>query len=601
MASTNSSSECEVPFRAMSIARLVSCFSKPRLLTDDIPKYRHSFSLPVPDRQGDGTKASDPSKQPEPTLHPAAEKSKEALEQPSSASYVEWSKLLPVPSNLLGSFHDLFERHPRLKAARKEASKNVKQDRVAAQSAASAYPPPRLVFFGEQHHQPGVLRAQLQTLYALHQQCRLASEAISAPSAGAPPAYRLHLVLEHFSVLDQDMLNSFTNGELGPDELADAYQRQSEEGFHIGHYIPLLMLAKELNVPIWGGFPPRRWAKQAFRDGIDSVVAEEERRVATSQQDASLFSESLSDRGQDFGAHGAASRIQQRPPLFTSWNAVTKIGAAHRSYLSGLMRPDLPPRFPQLPGSGSGSGTEPDLLSSQPSVHTQERHSEAKRSSAIYPTWLLEPHIIEKKGFAPAQALKDSYLAHVTAWILCGARQDTPTIKDNDKEPAGPGIPRSVPSQPCSTAATDDGDERSIVNIALVVCGLGHCEYGFGAPERVVELLFQQVAALDDHATLLPYVIASKPVDSGIWLGHESPVQPDTSGSRTSDPVGGVATLGNAAAIQPHESSLEEVRRWLSDPWGRKLADAILLYDWVDDEPAERGGASASGTKPLPK
>ncbi len=428
-----------------------------------------------------------------------------------------------MPSNLLGSFRDLFSaRIGADKAVTTEPPQDGQVNSVSTAPATSTSPPPRLVFFGEQHHQPQVMRAQLQTLHALHQQCQLASNKADSSS----PIYRVHLVLEHFSVLDQEMLTSFSHGKLGPDELAETYQTKSEEAFHIGHYMPLLMLAKELKVPIWGGFPPRSWARQVFRDGVDGVKDDEQRRVESvdtgraSQEEPAPVQQAIH------------SKATLRPPLFTAWSAVTKISAAHRSYLSGLMRPDLPPRFPQLPDAKSDPTTT-DVL----------------RQSPIYPTWLLKPHNIETKGFGPAQALKDSYLAHVTAWILRGAQPDNSDTSGEE-----------VHSR---TEAADIG--RPVVNVALVVCGLGHCEYGFGAPERVVQLLSRQDASSSDaSSTLLPYIIASKPLDSGIWLGYEHAVERSDAGATNT------AVPAQASVVTERKASPEAVKRWLDDSWGAK-------------------------------
>ncbi|GAK67066.1 uncharacterized protein PAN0_016d5292 [Moesziomyces antarcticus] len=521
MASQAHSSDAEAPrmhpMANVSIARFIPRFTKPLLLTTHIPSYRHSFSPPVQERQAQAESSSSLSsaKNPNHSESKQIQTTDDADDRASSeygdgASYVEWNKLLPIPSNLLGgSFQDLFA-----------ASKS--NTRCTA-------PPPRLVFFGEQHHQPHVMRAQLQTLHALHAQCQQASSADHAPTS-TPPIYRLHLILEHFSVLDQGMLHSFSQGRMGPDELAHAYHAHSEESFHIGHYMPLLMLAKELDVPIWGGFPPRRWARQVFRNGVDAVKSDEHKRSSPESSAAETASDPTVSK-----LSGAGT--PRRSPLFTAWSSVTNISAAHRSYLSGLMRPDLPPRFPPI--SDAATSAAPAL--DRPGQPT------------IYPTWLLQPQNVELKGFGPAQALKDSYLAHVTAWILRGAR---------DAEPSAP------------ASQGGSGKDRPVVNVALVVCGLGHCEYGFGAPERVVQLLSQHSPAEGEWTR--PYIIASKPLDSGIWLGYEH--------------------AQSKASAQEHDAGKQEtatraeVQQWLSDPWARKMADAVVLYDWID-EPTNEGEA----------
>ncbi|GAC95399.1 hypothetical protein PHSY_002974 [Pseudozyma hubeiensis SY62] len=552
----------EEPLRAMSIARFIPRFPKPLLVTSNIPVYRHSFSLPI--RQSEEPSSS-------PATSEGVADSDPRSAATDSASYVEWSKLLPVPSNLLGSVRELFEtRLPR--DAESNAAFEVEQKADdEASPPLSASPPPRLVFFGEQHHQPEVMRAQLQILHALHQQYQLASQPFGK-HASAPPIYKLHLILEHFSVLDQHMLNSFSNDRLGPDELAEKYHTHSQEAFHIGHYMPLLMLAKELRVPIWGGFPPRSWARQVFRDGVESVKTDERRRADPIEESHYELStaDNPSQPASELQPSSSSPSAVPRSPLFTSWGAVTKIGAAHRSYLSALMRPDMPPRFPKLPTAAS-SGDE---------VQGVQNEEASTTDASIYPTWLLKPHNIETKGFGPAQALKDSYLAHVTSWILRGAHTDDPIPAHSTKQSTRtqPAMTRSLSADP---AADADDSGRPIINVALVVCGLGHCEYGFGAPERVVELLsgHSEGSSHGDLSSLLPYIIASKPLDSGIWLGSEHPSQPSADNDN----------------VNAKDESPAAVQRWLDDPWGRKLADAIVLYEWIDNEPAEESDGNADG------
>ncbi|SNX86641.1 uncharacterized protein MEPE_05350 [Melanopsichium pennsylvanicum] len=577
------------PLAAMSIASFIPKFTKPRLLTSHIPTYRHSFSRPI-DERSHAANATTTSEEPTHEVQQSAIESADDRTPTASPSYVEWSKILAVPSKLFGSFQDLFQPCNDTRVARSRTSRDGHPAGVSTSPPSKVEPaPPRLIFFGEQHHQPQVMRAQLQALHALHQQCQLASisQSHSSTSSTASPIYRLHLVLEHFSVLDQNMLNSFSDGKIDPDELAQTYRTKSEEAFHIGHYMPLLMLAKELSVPIWGGFPPRSWAKQVFREGIDAVKLDEERRAAPDR-----LKEPSSSEPATYQEHRSVmSNTFPRSPLFTSWSAVTKIGAAHRSYLSGLMRPDLPPRFPQLP----------DISTSQAYDMRQASDSDgdenAVHHSPIYPTWLLRPHNIEIKGFGPAQTLKDSYLAHVTAWLLRGAHQDAlPAEREN--QPSSHHTPVSAQKTSASPALEVSDTDRRVVNVVLVVCGLGHCEYGFGAPERVVQLLSQHDGSFDLKPGLLPYIIASKPLDSGIWLGYEHDLQSTAAHSSVTHADPSAQPEPTLEFTDPCQSSSETVQRWLSDPWGRKMADAVLLYDWIDDEPRDEADSKADGDQP---
>lgn len=115
----------------------------------------------------------------------------------------------------------------------------------------------RAIFFGEQHHQPQVLRAQMQILKTLH---------ASRTSQGS----RLVMVLEHFNHEQDALLAKFSRYDLSNDDLLSEYAK-SNEGFNLHHYLPLLMLARELEVPIYGGFPPRPWASIVYKASIGAL------------------------------------------------------------------------------------------------------------------------------------------------------------------------------------------------------------------------------------------------------------------------------------------------------------------------------------------
>ncbi|SPO39560.1 uncharacterized protein PSFLO_05041 [Pseudozyma flocculosa] len=522
---------------------MLSRLTPPRILAHGLPSYRHSFSLPEHDSSAPSSSSSADA-----DLAHDGDRRSHTFRQPRPPRYVDWNSLVPSPQALLSSFTSLLRP-------------TVEPD------VQPAPPPPRLVFFGEQHHQPEVLRAQLQTLSALDDHCRHAS--LSSTPGKRGTLYRLHLVLEHFSVEDQPMLNSFYSGSLAPQGLIDAYSANSQEGFDLSHYMPLLLLARELRVPIWGGFPPRRWARDVFRQGVDAVKLNEQSWLAGA---AATSTEPMTAATATATAPGTTTaKSAHLLPRLSNWSLVTQLHAAHRAYLSSLMRPDLPPTFPALP---AGSASQP-LLSAMASMS----------GSHIYPTWLLRPTASETKGFAPAQALKDSYFAHVTAWILRGC-------------PA-------TPEERSRFVEAEAGGDEKVVNVTLCIAGLGHVEYGMGAPERVIHLLrrsqspFAQQQRPGDAATsaddareasaepyerdpdleaIEPIIIASKPADSGIWLGFEAPSTPPE-------------VDGSSPATTVQEARPLQRGRWEEDPWQRKLADAVVLYEWRDEEVAPEAEA----------
>lgn len=349
-----------------------------------------------------------------------------------------------------------------------------------------------LVFFGEQHHQPPVIRAQVQLLAAMSDRRQVdehnESSTPTSPNHGQRKVrYHLHLLMEHFSVLDQPLLDSFHSGQLSVSELCAAYRQTSDEGFRMEMYAPLLLLAREKGAHIWGGFPPRDWARVAMREGIESVRVLEEQRQK-----------------------GAATARHCQMPLFQSWFNVANLSRSHKTFLSALMRPDGPPRYVMPLGS------------------------DAAGDGLVYAT----------KGFGPAQALKDSYLAHAATELLRNGHELARGVTADDRD------------------SSPDDEHR---NVVLVVAGLGHVEGGFGAPERVAE----------HERAKKALIVLSKPNDSGLWLGPEwdkgqTATRKAEKGEKESEIAGAGTPLHDAG-------------------WERKLADAVVLYDWVEFEAEAEG------------
>ncbi|PWN20551.1 SAICAR synthase-like protein [Microstroma glucosiphilum] len=364
---------------------------------------------------------------------------------------------------------------------------------------------PSLVFFGEQHHQPHVIRAQIQLLAALaDQRDELDKDSSQAPHADKRTVHHLHLLMEHFSYADQPLLDRFHAGTLSISELCSAYRERSNEGFKIEMYAPLLLLARERGATIWGGFPPRTWAREMVKEGVEKVKGLEQQRKSDTQADptrrplvtARVGEEVTRDEKASAGTIGppqpsplpflpAPGRLSL--PTFMSWDRVQQLSSSHRTFLSSLMRPDGPPRFPSTPSPGVPLG--------------------AISALRLYPTQELQGPKAESKGFSPAQALKDSYLAHAASSLVEEGHLLARTTSD------------SIRDQSSSAQAEDAEVEHR--NIVLVVAGLGHIEAGFGAPERLAQSVPGPDAPADKSGGQRPLIILSKPKDSSLWLGPE--------------------------------------------------------------------------------
>ncbi|MCO5562922.1 hypothetical protein L7F22_016558 [Adiantum nelumboides] len=325
----------------------------------------------------------------------------------------------------------------------------------------------RVIFFGEQHHQPKVLSSQLQVIHQIWKSAKKRAEELERPEP------KLHIVFEQWSLEDQPFLNKLkkAKGEEA-DQLFSKSEEATSEGFSFSHYALLIKLAREIGANVWGGFPPRTWARIIARGGSNEMEEREkpskDSHIAFDQVqrlDQERFEESLS--ALNLSENDRESDKLLIPPLSTEqYNQIDKVSWAHRTYLKGMFAPDKRPLIPIEAKSG-------------------------------------QDHPLERIGFTPAQALKDTFFAHTISTIL----------------------------------------ERDPNNLVIAICGLGHCEWRFGAPERL-------------RGDAKPYIILSKPNDSGYWSENVAEHSEDDKNPTSQQQKG--------------------------EEWQRKQADAILLYDWID-------------------
>jgi uncharacterized iron-regulated protein len=259
----------------------------------------------------------------------------------------------------------------------------------------------------------------------------------------------IHVVFEQWSLLDQPYLNTINAQDASsPNFQASSSEVRTSEGFDATHYLPIVKLVRELGGTVWGGFPPRSWAQM----------------VSKAKEDDTAFETIQQLDQQRYTAHSRDSTKIISPLSVADYHLIEEVSWPHRTYLKSMFRPD---ERPQILAESTAEGDPPK----------------------------------EAKGFLPAQAIKDTFLAHTMSNILA---QD----------------PK---------------------NVVLAVTGLGHCEWGFGAPERL-----KKMTGIDSH------LIMTKPDDSGYWTSL--PVEQNKAPTATS-------------------SSAES---------NRKQADAIILYNWVD-------------------
>lgn len=288
----------------------------------------------------------------------------------------------------------------------------------------------RCVIFGEQHHQPRVLAAQLQLIYSLATRSKR----------------KVTLLMEHFNLTQQVLLRSYAR-----DGDAEALVREyvkSSDGFRLTMrgYLPLLLLARELpkvHSEILAGFPPREWARTIMREGKEGLL---------------------------LGKSQAPAPLGRYLENFDRWDQL-QVSLEHSAYIRASI-----------------GGGRPEL-----------------RDKAH----------VEQGGLSAAQAFKDSVMAwKIDTWL------------------------EGAPDNASSTERPDD-EERELM---VVICGSGHCEYGFGVTERIRGCPREQIL-----------LIVTKPNDGTYW-------------SETDD----------------EGSASEEDHEGMAKTPGRLLADGVIIYEPVD-------------------
>lgn len=144
----------------------------------------------------------------------------------------------------------------------------------------------QLIFVGEVYARPQVVQLELDLLRASIERLRAAeSQSVTDEEGTGAAAARgvAYVVMEHFSVAMQPMIDRFMRGELLFREMLEEYSL-GDEGHDLKAYEPLLEFAREhaagssaaaekgVEVQLIGGFLPRSIAKTAVADGIEVAL-----------------------------------------------------------------------------------------------------------------------------------------------------------------------------------------------------------------------------------------------------------------------------------------------------------------------------------------
>ena len=105
----------------------------------------------------------------------------------------------------------------------------------------------KIVYFGEIHSVPKIVNLQLAVLEAM-------TDAAKTQSA------KVHIFLEHFSIDDQTLLDSFVKNNIqSEEEFIQKYEDTSQEGHDVEKYFPILNYVKNnsSHITVKGSFIPR--------------------------------------------------------------------------------------------------------------------------------------------------------------------------------------------------------------------------------------------------------------------------------------------------------------------------------------------------------
>lgn len=121
-----------------------------------------------------------------------------------------------------------------------------------------------VVLFGEQHHQPSILKAQLCVLERMVTQSQLLS---TQHSKGA---FSVNVVMEMFNHQQQPLLDAYQANEISLTELISEYK--GTEGFALDHYGYILEVSKKLGAKIVAGFVPKPFCQMIVKEGKNQAL-----------------------------------------------------------------------------------------------------------------------------------------------------------------------------------------------------------------------------------------------------------------------------------------------------------------------------------------
>ena len=140
--------------------------------------------------------------------------------------------------------------------------------------------PKKMVVLGEHHGAASIVQLQTRIQERMAESLHIPpivapgnDDGVTNHNRDARPKVRV--IMEHFSMDMQGILNQYHNGMLDTQGMMKAYQAVGTEGHNLIPYIPALESAiTNDNLRLYGGFIPRPYARMLMQDGVDKAIEE---------------------------------------------------------------------------------------------------------------------------------------------------------------------------------------------------------------------------------------------------------------------------------------------------------------------------------------
>lgn len=391
---------------------------------------------------------------------------------------------------------------------------------LASASAASSSVLPKLIWFGEFHSEERIIAFQNELLENLmnHHASSLSSSEVpsvepvvaAAPSTNTkvttpppplpppPPTTTIHIVMEHFSIEMQNILDQFqTDPHYGFEELQASYTKIGTEGHNLNPYKSLLLQCKNQNttknnsntrknvqLKLYGGFIPRTIASSWYKA---TTLEEKQDIIHDCYQKDYLPKPSTTD---------------DHPRRMH--DAVFVDNLEDKFILEGSQ-----PHFRCIASMMSGE----DLYDSSDVTVTEDEDNDVADETTMKQgnNQYFDDGIIGTPigKLYQAQLLKDHVMAYHISKLIMDNTNDTTSATTAAAAAATTTTDTNTNTNTTTTTTATNNDD-----LFLIVAGLGHMKHYLGVPERLQSYLSKAtiptVASISAPVTTSSIMISSQ-------------------------------------------------------------------------------------------